>query len=143
MPRLSTTSPIKPLSLLSKRWLLCATVVFASYNPSGKSYYHWARDAGEVSPLLVFTGVLLLSIALAIIRMAFLALGYFGVAAALTCIVMILAMGAGLDLFKLADVEITTYMLLFWATIVLAVGISWPLFQGRISGERDILRTPP
>ncbi|HEV7371633.1 DUF6524 family protein [Arenibaculum sp.] len=143
MPRLGKTYPIKPLAMLFKRWLLCATVVFASYNPSGNSYFHWVRDAGEVSPLLAFTGVLLLIAALAIMRMAFLSLGYFGVTAALTCIVMMLALGAGLDLFELADVEITTYMLLFWATLVLAVGVSWSLYQGRISGERDILRTPP
>ncbi|WP_207461227.1 DUF6524 family protein [Azospirillum sp. SYSU D00513] len=142
-PRLGVRPPLRPLSLLFKRWLLSASLVFGTYNPSGFSYLHWVWDSPELTSEHFFVGILLVSVVMAIARMAFLSLGYFGITAALAGIVMSYALGAGLDLFALADVEFTTYTLLFWITGVLAVGTSWSFFQERISGERDILRQPP
>lgn len=126
-----------------KRWLLTVVVVFGTYNPSGVSYFHWVIESDEVTSLHVFVGILLLCSAAAIGRMAFLSLGYFGLTATLLTLIFGVVLGAGLGLFELMDVEITTYTILFWTTLTLGVGVSWPFVQKHISGERDILRTPP
>ena len=44
------------------RWVLAMFLVFATYNASGYSYYHWVTGAGaENWPLKSFIGVTLLT----------------------------------------------------------------------------------
>ena len=45
------------------RALLAALLVFATYNPSGYSYYHWLSDAiqnDSIEPLVTLAGIALL-----------------------------------------------------------------------------------
>ncbi len=134
---------IRALMTFLTRWLLAAILVFGAYNPSGYSCYHWIRQADAITSLHVFAAVLLVCGIVTLSRIAFLSLGYFGMTATVIATIMALTVGAGLRLFELADVRITAYTLLFWATLVLSVGTWWPFVQRRISGERDVLRSPP
>ena len=80
MAHLAINLPIKPVSLIAKRWLLATTVVFATYNPSGHSYWHWATATGGSTALKVLAGIALLTLLVAIVRMAFSSIGYVGIA---------------------------------------------------------------
>jgi len=76
------TSP----GILFTRWLIAAVVVFATYNPTGKSVFHWVRDNEDPSNAWVVLGAIvaiLLNVALLIA--AWKALGKVG-----TIIVVIL-----------------------------------------------------
>ena len=43
------------------RFLFTALMVFATFNPSGYSYYHWvANSLPEFSVLMIFAGIILL-----------------------------------------------------------------------------------
>ena len=69
------------------RWVLAMFIVFATYNASGYSYYHWVTGAGaENWPLKSFIGVCLLTsygvFAIAIWR----SLGPVGVATSAACL---------------------------------------------------------
>jgi len=143
MPRLDANPPINITGLLFTRWLMSAALVFGAYNPSGTSYYHWATSSEFVTPGKLFVGILILGLAVAILRMAFLSIGYFGTATILFMLGMGVVFAVGLGLVDLDEFEFTTYTIEVWITLVLAIGTSWAFIQRRISGERDVLRSPP
>lgn len=144
MARLDINPPIDFPRLFSRRFLLAATLVFGTYNPSGYSYYHWVtQGGGSLSTAQFFVGVFLFSCLVALARMAFLSIGYFGIGALSLLVIMSLLAGVGLGFFAFGNVHITTYFVLFWISLVLGVGTGWSFLQKRIAGERDVLRNPP
>jgi hypothetical protein len=143
MPRLYTNPPLKLFRLFFLRWLLAAFLVFGTYNPSGTSYYHWVADTPELSPTQITAGILLLGLIVAVLRMAFMSTGYFGTTALALTVLMGIVFAAGLGLFEVEDVFFTTYTIELIVSIVVGVGLSWSFIQKRLSGERDVLRTPP
>jgi hypothetical protein len=143
MPRLDTNPPLKLVRLFVLRWLLAAFLVFGTYNPSGTSYYHWVTGSPELSPTQITAGILLLALIVAILRMAFMSIGYFGTTALALTVLMGILFAAGLGLFEFEDVSFTTYTIEAILSIVVGTGVSWSFIQKRLSGERDVLRTPP
>ena len=143
MASLIRNPPIRPVPLVTKRWLLCAAVVFGVYNPSGHSYYHWATDGSVSFPLRLAVGIFLFASVLALVRMAFLSIGYRGIVAVLSLIYGGILFRVGLGWFDFGDVEVETYAILVWISTILAVGISWSFFQRRISGDKYVLKEPP
>lgn len=143
MARLDINPPVDFFRLFARRGLLAATVVFGTYNPSGYSYYHWVTQGESFTTVQFFAGVVLLTCLVALARMAFLSLGYFGVTALSVLVIMSLIGGVGLGFFVFDDVHITIYFLLFWISLILGTGTGWSFLQKRIAGERDVLRTPP
>jgi len=143
MPDLAGNPPIKPVSLLAKRWLMCAALVFGIYNPSGRSYYHWVRSDDGSLPLKVMISIFLFAATAAVVRMAFASMGYRGVVAILSLIFGSILFRVGLGWFEFEQVDITTYTILLWISTILGVGISWSFFQRRLSGEKYVLKTPP
>lgn len=143
MARLDINPRVDFPRLFLRRGLMATTLVFGTYNPSGYSYYHWLTQGDGFSTPKLFIGIALLTGLVALARMAFLSIGYFGITALSVMVLMSLAAGVGLGFFGFGDVHVTTYFVLFWIAMVLGVGTSWSFVQKRISGERDVLRTPP
>lgn len=143
MPRLDTNPPIQFGTLIANRFLLSALLVFGAYNPSGYSYHHWITRSDHLTTPQIFVGILLFIGVVVMARMAFLSIGYFGVAAISVMVLMGITFGVGLGFFGFEDVRITQYLVLFWIALVLGLGTSWSFVQKRISGERDVLRNPP
>lgn len=141
MPKLAENPPIRPLPLLAKRWLLSATLVFATYNPSGHSYYHWIRDTAGSTALKSLAGIFLLCAAAAILRMASEALSFLGIATVLALILAGIMLRIGLGWFAFADVEVTTYTVLLWISTIIGMGLSWSFLQRRLSGEKDVVKS--
>jgi uncharacterized membrane protein len=120
------------------RWVLAMFIVFATYNASGYSYYHWVTGAGaENWPLKSFIGVTLLTsygiFAIAIWR----SLGPVGVAtsaASLTALVWTLVDYNLLDLNN--PNAVATVVGTLFATI-LSFGVSWSHIRTRLSGQVD------
>jgi len=120
------------------RWLLGMSVVFATYNTSGYSYYHWVTSNSEGGwPLKIFLGLCLLTLvgiaALAIWR----AMGPIGVSASvatLTAMVWILVDVGLLDLDN--NNAVGTVVGTLVATI-LTFGVSWSHIRTRLSGQID------
>ena len=142
MASLTRNPPINPLPLVAKRWLICAVVVFGTYNPSGHSFYHWARDSAVSFPLRLVVGIFLFTAIVALVRMAFLSIGYRGIVAVLSLIYGSILFRVGLGWFAFADVDVETYAILVWISTILGIGISWSFFQRRISGDKYVIKTP-
>jgi hypothetical protein len=142
MASLTKNPPINPLPLVAKRWLISAAVVFGIYNPSGHSYYHWVTDGSGSAALKLVVGIFLLAAIVALVRMAFLSIGYRGIAAVLSLIYGSILFRVGLGWFEFADVDVETYAILIWVSTILGIGISWSFFQRRISGDKYVIKTP-
>ena len=62
------------------RFLLAMVLVFATYNPSGYSYFHWGiKHISDFSVLKLFAGVVLLIGWTMFIRATLVSLGAFGI----------------------------------------------------------------
>src|ERR1700704_2474457 len=111
MARLDRNPPINFLGLFFTRWLMSAAVVFGTWNPSGRSYYDWVVNTpGGLTPAQVFTGILILSVAVALLRNAFLSLGYLGTATILVLISMAIVLAVGLGIVDFKNITFSAYM---------------------------------
>lgn len=143
MARLTVASQVKPFQTVATRWLMAATLVFGTYNPSGDSYFHWIRDSARITPVQAAVGIFLLVAWVAVGRIAFVALWFRGVGVVLSLIFAGIMATIGLGWSTFQDMRITGYTILFWVTTILAVGMSWAILQKAITGERDVIRQPP
>lgn len=119
------------------RWLLALFGVYATYNPSGYSYYHWIlRQEGLVS-LRVLVGIALAIFYIIYLRATFRSLGLIGmglVTALCGSIAWLLSQWRILDL----DVPHQQTMVSLAVTAsVLGIGMSWSAIRSRISGQVD------
>src|ERR1700729_3812699 len=129
-------NPFTAISVLL-RWLVALFGVFATYNPSGYSYYHWIRQpTGEVS-LRVLAGVALVIFYVVYLRATLRSLGTIGISlttALFGSIAWLLAQWRLVDL----DIEAQRWVVsLAISASVLAVGMSWSGIRFRISGQYD------
>jgi len=139
-----TGPTINLISGFAIRWLWCALLVFATFNPTGYSYYHWVTEpnTGAVS-LKVLVGIVLLTGDIALLRMMMVSVGYQGTAAIFSVIAVVLFSGVELGIIERTGVLLSAYWLLFILVTVLAIGLTWSHVQLRVTGERDVLHFPP
>jgi hypothetical protein len=119
------------------RWLVALFGVFATYNPSGYSYYHWLRhDGGSVS-LRVLVGVALVIFYVVYLRATLRSLGPIGIGLAYALfgsVAWLLAQWQVLDLSVPDEQSIASLAI---SASVLGIGMSWSAIRYRISGQYD------
>lgn len=126
------------------RWGAALVLVFATFNPTGHSFYHWAAGAlgGEgLGAEHYFVGVLLLAGWAVFIAATQRSLGTPGI--------VILAALIGTGIWLLVDVGVIhadstraiTWVSLAALATLLAVGMSWSHIWRRLSGQIDVDET--
>ena len=125
------------------RLLFALILVYSSYNPSGTSFYHWAKEALLAEPLAVTPHLGLSAVVLLIgwtvyLRATFRSLGLFGLALAFAFFGIIVWWLIDSGLLGLENTEIVTYIALFILSAVLATGMSWSHIRRRLSGQADM-----
>ena len=125
-----------PLSFLV-RWVISMFIVFATYNPSEYSYYHWllmvSSQQGET--LKLFFGLVLVTIYGVYFIAIWRSMGPVGIAmtaAVFTAFVWTLIDYNLLNIDGLVDV-----VLLSLVGTVLTFGVSWSHIRTRMSGQVD------
>jgi hypothetical protein len=114
-------------------------VVLLTYNPSGRSFYHWAmEDLANLSAVKAFAGALLLVGWVVCIRTAFVSLGALGL---LLSAVVLGTLAWMLTDYGILDPERPS--LLSWITlvaigIILGIGLSWSLLRARVTGQVEV-----
>jgi hypothetical protein len=123
------------------RWALALALVIATYNPSGKSYFHWVKAAfsGEgLEPLHYFIGVLLIA------GWAIFLIATEHSLGALGSIIGAAVLGTGIwllvDLGVLHPNSMTAiaWLVLFGVGTLLAIGMSWSHIWRRLSGQLEV-----
>ena len=123
--------------------LLVQFLLFATWNNSGYSYFGWVTGAHRFTALMAVAGIALLVAHVVVIRIAFVALNYAGIIAASLLLTVLLLTCSQLDLIEL---EPLTRQVEFWlciAAAIVSIGIAWAKYQQRISGQINVLKSPP
>lgn len=129
-------SSFTAISLLL-RWFVALFGVFATYNPSGYSYYDWVqRPAASVS-LQVLAGVALVIFYVVYLRATLRSLGPIGISLATALFGALAWLLAQWRVVDLAATDQRWVVTLSISASVLAVGMSWSAIRYKISGQYD------
>ena len=121
------------------RLLAAAVLVFSTYNPSGKSYYHWLSEhISTPTPLLALAGVLLLIGWTIYLRATGRSLGAFGLILAAAFFGVLVWMVIDWGWISPDSVEAMTWIFESMLCGVLAIGISWSHIRRRMTGQIDV-----
>ncbi len=118
-------------------------LVYATYNPSTYSFYHWAKEAifGEtlaITPTLAMFAIVLLIGWTIYIRATLRSLGIFGLILAVAFFGIIVWWLISIGLLGIDSVSIFAYIILFILASILATGMSWSHIRRRMSGQADV-----
>lgn len=120
------------------RWGLALALVFATFNPFGYSFYHWAVAEGGSVPLKILVGVSILIAFVIFVRATLRSIGPVGIGLATAFFVAAIWLLVDLGLLGLEQSKVLTTVLLFVIASILAIGVSWSHIRRRISGQADI-----
>jgi hypothetical protein len=114
-------------------------LVFATYNPSGYSYFHWVEQSlPAFDPLVAFAGVVLLIGWVMFIRATARSLGLFGILLAAGFFGTLLWLVIDRGWLAADNLQLITYIVLVLLSAILAVGMSWSHIRRRLSGQLDV-----
>ncbi len=114
-------------------------LVFATYNPSGYSWYHWFLGAPDrLDPLLLLSGVVLLIGWVIYLRATFRSLGVLGTFLAIAFFGALVWVLVGYDIVSLNNPTLLTYVVLLVIAAIMATGLSWSHIRRRITGQIDV-----
>ena len=121
------------------RLIIAVALVFATYNPSGYSWYHWlVKSNFAVDPMIILSGIVLLIVWIIFLRATFRSLGPAGTllaAAFFGVIVWALIYYKWLSLDNLTAMQ---YVILLVLSAILATGMSWSHIRRRMTGQLDV-----
>ena len=121
------------------RFIVAVLLVFATYNPSGYSYYDWLQHMlpGYTS-LLVFSGVVLVILWVIFLRATVRSLGLIGLVLALAFFSTLIWLLMDWNLLPRGGTLAISYLVLIGLAAILAIGVSWSHIRRRISGQIDV-----
>jgi hypothetical protein len=124
------------------RILAAGVLVFATFNPEGQSYYHWAiapllRDAGSFGAMKFLAGAVLLAGWVVYLQATRRSIGWMGalLVATITGGVIWLLIERGM--VTASSGRGMAHVALIALSVVLGVGMSWSHFSRRLSGQAD------
>ena len=121
------------------RLLAAAILVFTTYNPSGKSYYHWlSENISSPTPLLALAGVLLLICWTVYLRATSRSLGAFGLFLAAAFFGVLVWMVIDWGWVDADSIDKLTWIFQIILVGVLAIGITWSHIRRRVTGQVDV-----
>lgn len=123
------------------RWLAALVLVFASYNPSGWSWFHWAREAynGEgLGPLHYLCAVILVAGWTMFVVATQRSLGMLGTIIGTALIGTAIWLLVDIGLLKAGSMQAITWLALFALATLLAIGLSWSHIWRRMSGQLEV-----
>lgn len=123
-------------AVLISRMLISAVVVFASYNPTGKSVFHWVRDNDNPTDAWVILGAIVAVLAnVALLIAAWKALGKLGT-------IIVLIFFAALVYLSLQEgwVDTDNYASVQWLGLILysgflGIGLAGAIIWRRATGQ--------
>ncbi len=117
------------------RIALAVVLVFATFNPSGQSLYHWiAREPLAVTPGKVLALIVLLIGWVACLRTALVSLGWFGMGLGVAMLAALVWVLTDRGLLSLDGTGVV-WLSLAVVGIILGVGLSWSLFRAGLTGQ--------
>ncbi|HSH42161.1 MAG TPA: DUF6524 family protein [Arenicellales bacterium] len=128
------------------RLLLALVVVFATYNPTGYSFFHWVRSqsvgaSNEMLALMVLTGIVIVIGWVIFIRATYRSLGAFGTILAVAFFAALIWVVLVLLNVRSDNQDLIIYLIELGLAGVLSAGLSWSHVRRRLSGQLDVDET--
>ena len=127
------------------RFVIALLLVFSTYNPYEKSYFHWlksylypATDTATSLPMLVLVGVVLIIGWTVYLRATMRSLGIFGLALAAAFFGALLWLAIDFNLVSLSNTKLLVTLILVIFAGVIATGVTWSHIRRRITGQTDV-----
>ena len=121
------------------RLIAALVLVFATYNPSGYSYYHWFEQSlSDFNPLVALAGVVLLIGWVMFIRATLRSLGALGIILAVAFFGSLLWLIINWGWVAPDNIDVISYIILALLAAVLATGVSWSHIRRRLTGQIDV-----
>ncbi|MFQ5644366.1 MAG: DUF6524 family protein [Thiogranum sp.] len=121
------------------RFVLAVVLVFATYNPSGYSWYHWFMQVPDkLDPLLALSAVLLLIGWVIYLRATVRSLGEIGTLLAFAFFAALTWVMIDYNVLSVENVEALSYVVLVMLAAIMATGMSWSHIRRRMSGQLDV-----
>lgn len=121
------------------RFLAALVLVFATYNPSGSSFYHWGiQNISDFSVIKLFAAIVLLIGWTMFIRATLRSLGAFGLFLAFAFFGTLIWLIVDAGIISVENIDVVLYLTLIIASAILTTGMSWSHIRRRISGQVDM-----
>ena len=125
-----------PVNFL-QRWLLTVFIVFATYNPSGMSFLHWAVSPGSNKSVVAAVGVAILGVFVFIARSTWRSMKLIGITITALFCILFSVMLIDLRVIALTSTEVFEVIALVVIASTLGVGLSFSAIRARLSGQID------
>jgi hypothetical protein len=123
------------------RLVFALVIVLFTYNPSGFSFFHWARDAflgSSLGPLHVLAGLALLVGWILFVQATRQSLGLLGVLLVAALFGVLVWMLFYYDVLEPGSSATLQWLALIGVAVVLTVGMSWAHLRRRLSGQATV-----
>jgi len=124
-----------PIVLIS-RMLIAAVVVFATYNPTGKSVYHWiTQHENSTNAWVVLAGIVAILLNLALLIAAWKALGKVGTIIILILFAALAYLSLQEEWVSANNLESMQWLALILYSAFLGIGLSGAILWRRATGQ--------
>ena len=121
------------------RLIAAVVLIFATYNPEHRSYFHWlAEDHWTLTPLKAFVGVCLLVGWVFLIRATLSSLGAFGALLAAAFFGTLIWLVVSWLHLQPQTSKGLTYLILLGLAAVLSTGSLFSIVRRRLTGQVDV-----
>ena len=121
------------------RLLASAALLFATYNPEGRSYFHWMAEGGwQITPLKAFGGVCLLVGWVFVLHSTIRSLGALGTVLAAAFFGTLIWLIVSWVHLEPSTSKGLTYLILIGLACVLSTGSAWSIVRRRLTGQVDV-----
>lgn len=130
------------LGLLA-RLLMPLVLVYASWNPSGRSFYHWVIEpvfdgTFRIGPLQVLVALLLIAGWVVVLQATFRSLGAGGTLLVAGIFAALAWLLIDRGVFKPSGAGAYAHVGLIALSLVLAVGTSWAIVTRKLTGQVEV-----
>jgi hypothetical protein len=121
------------------RFLIAFLLVCLTWNPTRYNYVEWARaNWSGLMPLVVFTGLVLLTAWIFFGRATARSLGVLGIILSLALAGTVIWILFYYDLVTTANTTLLSWIVLALLAVILAMGMSWSHLRRSWSGQVDV-----
>lgn len=114
-------------------------LVMATFNPSGRSYFHWVREAfPSVSPPQAVVGILLLILWIFLWRSMMQAIGKLGFVLMAALFAAVVWMFVGWGWLDAGNATAMTWVALVVLGLILGIGMSWAIIRRDLTGQASV-----
>ena len=121
------------------RFIMALVLVFATYNPSEYSFFHWGiQQISDFSIVKLLVGIVLFIGWTIYVRATLRSLGAFGRSLAVAFFGTLIWLIVDVGIIPIDNVDVLVYLVLVIASAILTTGMSWSHLRRRMSGQVDM-----